>query len=583
MPVIALALAACGSHQPPDQPIPEPAAAPPTLELTGIEVPTDGATLRAPVCATHARLGETELEVAYHTLFRTGDAGFGEMYSESGADLGETCSDQDFDSLLVAGGKPWLVSHFECVPGAIWVTPLQQGADGTLTHGEPHPVDWSAWGGVWFPCSGQVSPWGTHLGSEEYEPDARQWKADGTLVKDLYGAWKDFSRYLTDPATGSPYRYGWPLELAIDDAGTPVPAKRYAMGRFSHELSYVLPDRKTVYQSDDGTAVGLFMFVADEPGALDAGTLYGARFTTEGERVATAWVDLGHATQAEVAALIERKPLFSELFEVAEPAGDGTCAEGFTFVNHGYGRECLKLAAPSERVPDPALAASRLETRRYAAMMGATTELEKTEGLTFDPDTGTVFLSVTSVRSRMLAEPGAPHDGLQLAENRCGAVWGGTTASGVLDTSGAPIASDHVVTSMSALLAGSMLPEIDADGNACAPTEIANPDNLTFLPGHHLLMVAEDTKWHKGHANAVLWAVDVRDPSRKQRMLVAPPGGEVTGIHWIPDLLGHAYLTTVVQHPWSEMPKDQPVPDGITDDDRRAFTGYFGPFPSLAR
>ncbi|MCB9683452.1 MAG: DUF839 domain-containing protein [Alphaproteobacteria bacterium] len=583
---LALALAACGSHTPPETPAPEPPAPAdpgPPLAVTGIEIPADGLTLRAPVWATRAMLGGTELDVSYHTLFRTGDGGFGEMFSETGADLGEVCSDQDFDSLIVAGGKPWLVSHFECVPGAIWVTPLDQAADGALSPGgEPRPVDWSAWGGVWFPCSGQVSPWGTHLGSEEYEPDARQWRPDGTLTRDLYGAWKDFSRYLTDPAAGSPYRYGWPLELAIDDQGTPVPAKRYAMGRFSHELSYVLPDRRTVYQSDDGTAVGLFMFVADEAGALDAGTLYAARFTTEGERARTEWVSLGHATQAEIAALVERKPLFSEIFEVAEPAADHTCAEGFTFVDHGYGRECLKLAAPSERVPDPALAASRLESRRYAAMLGATTELEKTEGITFDPDSGTVFLSVSTIRGRMLAEPDAPQDGLRFEENRCGAVWGGTSGAGVVDTSGAPIASEHVIGSMGTVTKGTPLAEIDALGNGCDTGGIANPDNLTFLPGHHLLMVAEDTKWGKGHVNAVLWAVDVRDGS-KQRLLVAPPGGEVTGIHWIPDLLGHGYLTTVVQHPWSEMPKDQPVPDGITDEDRRAFTGYFGPFPSLAR
>jgi uncharacterized protein len=34
-------------------------------------------------------------------------------------------------------------------------------------------VDWSEWGGLWLPCAGSVTPWGTHLGSEEYEPDAR--------------------------------------------------------------------------------------------------------------------------------------------------------------------------------------------------------------------------------------------------------------------------------------------------------------------------------------------------------------------------------------------------------------------------
>jgi hypothetical protein len=29
------------------------------------------------------------------------------------------------------------------------------------------PVDWSAWGGLWTPCAGSVTPWNTRLGGEE--------------------------------------------------------------------------------------------------------------------------------------------------------------------------------------------------------------------------------------------------------------------------------------------------------------------------------------------------------------------------------------------------------------------------------
>ena len=36
------------------------------------------------------------------------------------------------------------------------------------------PVDFSSPNllGLWTPCAGSVSPWGSHLSSEEYEPDA---------------------------------------------------------------------------------------------------------------------------------------------------------------------------------------------------------------------------------------------------------------------------------------------------------------------------------------------------------------------------------------------------------------------------
>jgi secreted PhoX family phosphatase len=111
-------------------------------------------------------------------------------------------------------------------------------------------------------------------------------------------------------------------------------------------------------------------------------------------------------------------------------------------------------------------------------------------------------------------------------------------------------------------------------GDRCADDAIANPDNLTFLPGYGLLMVAEDTKKHD---HAFLWAVDVRDGT-KARVLAAPPAGEITGIHWIPALLGHAWLTVTVQHPWAELGPGQVRPPTVSEADTRAFTGYLGPF-----
>lgn len=54
---------------------------------------------------------------------------------------------------------------------------------------------------------------------------------------------------------------------------TAAPLKHYAMGRFSHENVAIMPDRKTVYQSDDGDATVFFKFVATTAGDLSAGTL----------------------------------------------------------------------------------------------------------------------------------------------------------------------------------------------------------------------------------------------------------------------------------------------------------------------
>ena len=40
----------------------------------------------------------------------------------------------------------------------------------------------SDWGGLWTPCAGSVTPWNTHIGSEEYEPDGKHPKAFSGLV-----------------------------------------------------------------------------------------------------------------------------------------------------------------------------------------------------------------------------------------------------------------------------------------------------------------------------------------------------------------------------------------------------------------
>jgi secreted PhoX family phosphatase len=42
-----------------------------------------------------------------------------------------------------------------------------------LTYTKTQAIDFSKFGGLWTPCAGSISPWGSHVGSEEYEPDAR--------------------------------------------------------------------------------------------------------------------------------------------------------------------------------------------------------------------------------------------------------------------------------------------------------------------------------------------------------------------------------------------------------------------------
>ena len=52
----------------------------------------------------------------------------------------------------------------------------QDKKTGELKPVKVNKIDFSAVNGLWIPCNGSLSPWNTHLGSEEYEPDARQFE-----------------------------------------------------------------------------------------------------------------------------------------------------------------------------------------------------------------------------------------------------------------------------------------------------------------------------------------------------------------------------------------------------------------------
>ena len=184
----------------------------------------------------------------------------------------------------------------------------------------------------------------------------------------------------------NPYAYGWPVEVTVDAEGTTQVAKRYAIGRVALELPHVMPDRRTAYLPDDGTNAGLYLFVADREGDLSAGTLYAARWNQRPDPDGSAgagaadlaWVHLGHATQTEVGQAIDKGVTFPELFATARHT-DGACPEGFTSVYIGHAKpraECLRVQ------PGKEVLASRLETRRFAAMRGATAEWHKMEGIT---------------------------------------------------------------------------------------------------------------------------------------------------------------------------------------------------------
>ncbi len=425
-------------------------------------------------------------------------------------------------------GKTFMVNSTESIPAAMFVTSLAQDpATGALSATATRAVDMSPVDGLWYSCAGSKSPWGTHLASEEFPGDSRlihgstSWADLRTkaLSTPTFAELKLMAQYWgvnisdTDQdgtpdgnisdffAKFSPYFYGFAVEAALDGNGQVALKKHYAMGRHSMELPYVLPDNKTVLLTDDGTNVTLSMFVADTAGDLSAGTLYVMRaYQTSpvGSRDFTAdldWVNLGHATNAQIHALLHPPTgtphiTFADIFEAESPNGAGACpTAGFKAVRGANSEtlECLKLK------PGMELAASRLETRRYAALMGATTELNKEEGLTYDPDSHTVYVALTDISKGMVGQSGGP-DHINVAANPCGAVFAlnvgpFTDSTGRVVTNYAPLNFYPVVVGAPATYeAGSLYA-----GNTCSVSGIASPDNVTFLRGYHTLIIGEDT------------------------------------------------------------------------------------------
>jgi len=495
----------------------------------------------------------------------------------------------DHSSILRANGRIFMVNQFECEVGAMYGMELEE-KDGSLAVKENSMqfISQKEGFGGWVHCAGMTTPWQSHLGSEEYEPNARSVEDDLDTNTMLTGNkyydevtkyyWKDENNANTQ-SDNNPYYYGWIPEVTVD-ASQNTPAfnytKHFSMGRAAWELAYVMPDERTAYLSDDGTNVGFYMYIADQEQNLSAGTLYAAKWIQTSDigagKADLMWVKLGHASDTEIKAIVASEPKFSDIFDTTDEV-NGTCLSGYTFVNTAMGKECLKVKTGQET------AAAFLETRRYAAMKGATTEFRKEEGITFDPDHGVLFVAMSQVAKGMADTEGD----VQLSENKCGAVYGlnvNSATQTAYDANQNEIDSDYVVQNMYGIVEGSRAsyPEGSAyESYTCSVNGIANPDNVTYLAGENILAIGEDTGYHP---NDFVWAYDVVS-GNMVRILSTPYGSETTSPFWELDVKGKDYLTVVTQHPFGEISESDAeygLVGQATDAQKESFVGVVGPF-----
>ncbi|MBU1215329.1 MAG: DUF839 domain-containing protein [Gammaproteobacteria bacterium] len=479
----------------------------------------------------------------------------------------------DANSLMDIGGTPYLVTHFEYEnndsTGTNWYGKqpmlmtvsklIQSSTDGKLTVDSISQVDFSAVNGLWIPCAGSRSPWNTHLGSEEYEPDARcevdatyAALVGGSCLSMEYTSRMNAFRTIYGEATASPYQYGRVPEVTIASNGTSTVEKWYTLGRLAREKVQMFGDSRTAIQGDDGTYTSLTMFVADNPGDLSAGSLYAAKWNqmsptgTDGGEAYLSWVNLGHATHADIKAAVDAGVTFSDLFLTSDVA-----AAGFTAIKTGHEVakvEYLQLKTGTfgtTGVPIATLAAF-LETRRYAAMLGATTEFEKYEGVAYNAKDNKAYAAMTRMTKGMesvTVSASEPVNDIRLKKNSSGAVYELTLQSGQADSNGTAINSNFVPTLMKALVVGKDI-AADADGNKSDLNGIASPDNVWFSEKMRVLFIGEDSA---NHVNNYLWAYHI-DTGNLVRILSLPMGAESTGLQVVENLNGRAYIMSNYQH-----------------------------------
>jgi len=461
--------------------------------------------------------------------------------------------------------------------------------------------------GLWIPCAASKSPWNTFIGSEEYEADEWNFEMNaiapaaypldfnnGNLVEAFQTKFGD--------ATARPYDYGYVTEAVVDSSGAAASVKHYATGRWAREVIQIMPDGRTYYSGDDGKSTLLLMGVADKRGDLSAVTLYASEFNqtspisplankAPGEAGAVAgaelgagtlkWIRLGHATDGEIKTLIDGGLQATDIFDITLETGRGVLppvvagvvgtgsvdtVTGLASVtaadmeNAGYKRvfnyyhrhtkgkaEWLRLKAGMNK------AAAFLETRRYAAYLGATSEWTKMEGVALNAADKKAYIAISYQYDSMADGVGDIQMGLLTAGN----TYELSMDDDINDTAGDEINSSWVATSLAAV------PELkgldnryavspashkriaDAQGNYCATTNVGNPDNVKFSAKYHTLLIGEDSNCH---VNNFVWAFNV-DTRKLSRILSLPMGAEATGLMAVDNINGFSYFGSNYQHP----------------------------------
>ncbi len=499
----------------------------------------------------------------------------------------------DANSLLNIDGKLYLVTHLEYdwlnsdgsrpatrMPMGMTLTQVSQDAKtGKLTATGQEPINFSSVGGLWIACFASQTPWNTHLGSEE-DYDLQYNPLGSSYATTLKGV--DVMKNIYGNASANPYQNGYLTEVVVGKDGKATPIKHYGLGRGTWEVGKVMPDGKTVYFGDDGFNVAIFMFVGNVSGDLSkGGSLYAAKWTqvsaANGGEGNLTWVKLGESkSNDEIKALADANTFETIFNNYAYDTTTKTCAGGTRIRAGSSSDECLSIK------PGMETAAAFLESRRAAALLGATAEFNKMEGIAVNVKDKHIYMAISYLDGGMLANSSAPTDHVQLPKINAGATFTLAAQSGQEDTAGNAIPSDYVATRMyvEPALLGEDITR-DALGNTANPNKVANTDNVFFSDRMRTVFIGEDSATH---VNNFVWAYNV-DTKKLTRILSGVTGTENTGLQVVDNLNGHAYIMSNSQHHGDWKPKAEDsavVAESLAKIDKfNANVGYIGGLPAM--
>lgn len=428
-------------------------------------------------------------------------------------------------------------SEYGNLPSPIAILTLDQNqTTGHLELKKYFNVDTSSVHGLWITCGASMSPWNTHLSSEEYEPDAFEQGIGGPSPKAIS------KNFFGDETVAKPYNYGHLPEVIVNKDGSGSIIKHFCMGRISHELVHVMPDNRTVIMGDDYTNGGFFMFIADVAKDLSAGKIYVAKYVSELTESSTGqikWIELGHATSKEIEKMVNVDNI--QPSDIMESLITNPNDASYTEIILAKKKLWVKLKPGMEK------AAAFLETHRYAALKGGSMAFTKMEGTTINIKDKVAYSALANIQDSMIKDNAswvAAHNVSFTKKITAGGVLAHDLAAAQSTTDGQPINSEWIPYQSKMLLIGEDI-TVDDLGNTANPDKIASPDNLKFSETLRTLFIGEDSG---NHPNNFLWAYNVDTKANPVRLLSTPAGAESTGLHAVDSVNGWTYIMSNFQH-----------------------------------